>query len=409
MARISRDRVVTAIDIGTTKICVLIARIIHNEQIEIIGIGKTPSKGLKKGIVVNISDTICSIQAALKEAELMAEVQVESAYIGVAGSHITSKNSSGMVPVAKQDVRISDIQAVLAAAQAILIPEGQRILHVLSQYYILDNNERVIDPLGMHAVRLEVAAHIILGAVASLENLATCCREAGVEVSDIVLEQLASADAVLIEDEKKLGVAVLDIGGGTSDFVVYQNEAIRHTMVLPVAGNHFTHDVAIGLRVPIADAEEIKKVYGKLYLDDNPGEILFEVGTMEAETTQIIAQPELVAILEPRARELFQIIKQEITEHNLMPFMQTGLVLTGGGSQLNGMQRLAQEIVGVPVRIGDPSVIYDMPSSLRKPMYATSYGLLIHALKKQQQGGRMPQTMMHNTFERMKIWVANFF
>src|SRR5579871_6389307 len=248
MARIFSDRLLVAIDVGTTKICVIVAQQLDNQAVEVVGIGKAPSDGLRKGVVVDVAKTIQSIKAAVKEAEIMAGIEIDAASIGISGGHIQSVNSHGVVPLRRGEIRLQDIENVIAAAKAIPVPEGQQILHVLPQYFMVDSHNKVHYPLGMHGIRLEVMAHIILGATASVQNLVKCCETAGIKVTDIVLEQLASAQAVLSPDERELGIAVLDIGGGTSDLALYQQNNIRHTKVIPVAGNHFTNDIAVGLR-----------------------------------------------------------------------------------------------------------------------------------------------------------------
>jgi cell division protein FtsA len=276
---------------------------------------------------------------------------------------------------------------------------------------VIDSQTKVQDPLGMHGIRLEVQAHIILGAIASVQNLVKCCEMAGIKVSDIILEQLASADAVLSEDERELGVAVLDIGGGTSDLAMYQNGSIRHTFVLPVAGNHFTNDIAIGLRTSLQDAERIKKEYGLASIDALEDDTIFEVDTVYGNEKKLVQQTELVNILSPRAQELLSLIHEEIIKRKLQPFMATGLVLTGGGSLLQGMQPLAQQIFGCPVRIGVPRLAHTMPESLESPIYATAYGLLIHMLAKSSYGSMdsLSGPMMNRVLLRMKSWISDFF
>ena len=402
---------ITSIDVGTTKICVLIGRILDNQQIEILGVGKTPSDGLHKGVVVDVSKTIYSITSAIKEAEIMANITVESAYIGISGGHIQSRNSHGVVPVKRGLIRKTDVMHVLAAAQAIPISEGLQILHVLPQYFVIDGQEKVHDPIGMHGIRLEVQAHIILGAVTSIQNLVKCCEHAGIQVNDIILEQLASADAVLSNDECELGVAVLDIGGGTSDLAIYQHGSIRHTMVLPVAGNHFTQDLAIGLRITRNEAERIKKEYGIACPAILESDELIEVEMVQGCDRQIVQRTDLARILQPRAQELLSLVHKEIITQNLLSFVTTGIVLTGGGSLLAGMQESTEQIFDMPVRIGKPQILFDLPDTLRSPIYATGYGLLVHVLKKAQKKSLL---IAHASFskrviERMKSWVLDFF
>ncbi|HSW73898.1 MAG TPA: cell division protein FtsA [Candidatus Limnocylindria bacterium] len=412
MGKLFSDRIVTAIDIGTTKICVIIAQHLDNGRVEILGIGKSPSDGLRKGVVVDVGKTIYSIKTAVKEAELMAGFAIESAYIGISGGHIQSLNSQGIVPIKRGEIRLTDIENVMSAARAIPIPEGQQILHVLPQYFVIDGHERVHYPLGMHGIRLEVNTHIILGAIASVQNLVKCCEMAGIKVKDIILEQLASAQAVLSPDERELGIAVLDIGGGTSDLALYQHGNIRHTMVLPVAGNHFTNDVAVGLRTTLKEAERIKHAYGYAALELLEKDELIEIEMVQGNQKHIVCVSELVGILEPRARELLVLVHKEITKHKLQPFMPAGLVLTGGSSLLRGMHDVAHKIFDIPVRIGHVRVTYDLPESLSSPMYATGYGLILYAVQqmhKELPGDTTQGPLSKRIAARMKSWVSDFF
>ncbi len=411
MARICFDKIISSIDVGTTKICVFIAQQLEDQRFEIIGIGKAPSDGLSKGVVVDVAKTIRSIKSAIKEAEIMAGFSIESAYIGISGSHIISTNSHGVVPIKRDEIRMIDIANALASAQAIPIEKDHQILHVLPQYFIIDSRDKVVDPLGLHGIRLEVQAHIIMGAVSLVQNLIKCCQAAGVNVNDIILEQLASADAVLSDDERELGVAVLDIGGGTSDLAIYQNGSVRHTMVLPVAGNHFTYDIAIGLRTTREDAERIKKQHGMATFNVLEKDELVEIEMVQGVDRQVIRASDLIRILQPRAQELFKLVHDEIIQRDLYPFMPTGLVLTGGGSLLYGMQELAEQVFDLPVRIGCPKVEFDLPESLHNPIYATGYGLLVHALKQKNDVRKSHEDdpVYKRVFERMKLWVADFF
>ncbi len=402
---------IIAIDVGTTKICVLAAQPIDKERLEIVGVGKAPSIGLRKGIVVDISKTIHSIKQAVAEAELMAGCKIESACIGIAGSHIQSINSHGAVPIKREEVTRQDINNVLAAAQAVAIPEGQQILHVLPQYFVVDNHEPLHDPLGMHGVRLEVRVHIITGSIASVQDLVICCEKAGIKATDIVLEQLASARAVLSPDERELGVGILDIGGGTSDLAIYKNGSIIYTMVLPVAGNHFTNDLALGLRITLNDAERIKKECGYVYKDVMQSDGYIDVESVEGGATKHIMYSELSRILQPRGQELFTLVNDSLVKANLQHFLSTGLVLTGGGALLEGIAPLASHIFQIPVRVGKPQIKESMLESLDNPMYATGYGLLLHALKKQDAAHieRMSGPLVVKIVSRMKSWVSDFF
>jgi len=411
MARVFKDRIVTAIDVGTTKICVLIAQRLADNQLEILGVGKAPSNGLSKGVVVNVAKTVRSVKSALEEAELMAGFEIESAYVGISGGHIQSVNSHGVVPIKKGSVRSSDIESVLNAARAVPVAEGYQILHVLPQYFVVDGQDRLSDPTDMSGVRLEVQAHIILGAITSVQNLVKCCESAGIKVNDIILEQLASADAVLSDDEKELGSAVLDIGGGTSDLALYRYGSIRHTMVLPVAGNHFTQDIAIGLRTTNKEAERIKKEYGLACRHLIEHDFTITIKDVHGTLDKQISQQTLTHILEARTRELLELIKQEIKEKQLESFVQAGFVITGGGSLLGGIQEIAHIIFKKPVRIGIPDIVYALPESLSSPVYATSYGLLVHAVKKQGDNviHALSGPLYKKIFARMSSWVSDFF
>lgn len=410
MSNVFSDRLIVAIDVGTTKICVLVAEKMGDDHFAIIGIGKAPSEGLKKGVVVNIGQTVHSIKMAVKEAELMSGTTIGSAYVGISGSHIHSMNSPGAVPIKRGIVRTQDIDNAIAAAQAVQLPEGQHILHVLPQYFVVDGNERINDPLGMHGVRLEVLTHIITGSTASVADLVSCCEQAGVQVRDVILEPLASAHAVLSEDEQELGAGILDIGGGTSDFAVYQHGTIRHTMVLPIAGTQFTRDIAIGLRTTIEEAERVKRDHAAAHMSFVNPELPIEALCIQGKDKQQISHEHLVMVVNARAYELLQFIKKDIDKFYISDYMSSGLVLTGGGALLHGLDTLAKEVLEVPVRVGMPQITYDMPMSLKSPIYATAYGLLVCALKK----GSAHATTTHEPFTKrlfssMRSWVSDFF
>jgi cell division protein FtsA len=410
VAKVFSDRSVVAIDVGTTKICVLVAERLADDHMVIIGIGKAPSVGLKKGVVINIGQTIQSIKMAIQEAELMSGMTISSAYVGISGGHIKSINSSGAVPIKRNTVKVQDINNVIAVSQAIPIPEGQHILHVLPQYFTVDRQERITDPIGMHGVRLEVVTHIITGATASVQNLVSCCEQAGVQVKDIILEPLASAYAVLSSDEQELGAGILDIGGGTSDFAVFQHGTIRHTMVWPVAGTQFTRDIAIGLHTTLEEAERIKREYGAAHPSYRDESRMIDAVNVEGLVSQSFAHQYLIGIVNARAQELLMLVKKYIDMYDIRDTMVSGLVLTGGGSLLVGLDLLAREILKIPVRIGIPKISFDMPVSLKSPMYATAYGLLMCALKK---GAAHPELsgepFVKRVFTSMKSWISDFF
>lgn len=410
MAKVFSGKVITAIDVGTTKICVLVANQLDKDNIEIIGVGKAPSDGLKKGVVVDIARTVKSIKNAVKEAEIMSGQTIESAIIGISGGHIKSVNSSGAVPIKSGQVKESDINNVIEAAKAVPVKEGQQILHVLPQYFVIDGGDKLHDPLEMHGIRLEVQAHIITGSVASVQNLVKCVESAGVKVKDIILEQLASASAVLSEDERLLGVGVLDIGGGTTDMALYQNGSIRHTMVLPVAGGHFTNDIAVGLRTTIDDAERVKKLYGFAsceYIQENTS---IEVEEVQGKTKKLVELKDLVSIIEARATEMLLIVGQEIKSKNLQSFVTSGFVITGGGSLLKDIDKLAQGILGLPVRVGFPRLQFGISDSLDSPIYATGYGMLLYSIKNNKENfSTIEGPALKRILFKMKSWVSDFF
>jgi len=404
------DRLIAAIDIGTTKICVLIAQQIDDHTVDIIGIGKAPSLGLARGVVVDIAPAVHSIKTALKEAEMMAGCSVESAYIGVSGGHIHSFNSHGMVAIKQGEIRQFDIMHVINAAKAVPLPEGQQLLHALPQFFTIDNEHIVRDPLGMYGVRLEAQVHLITGSVGSVQNLVRCCEMAGVKVRDIILEPLASADAVLSDDERELGIGMLDIGGGTSDFAIYQQGNIRYTKVFPIAGNIFTNDLAVCLRTTVKDAERVKKEYGISDISLLTQNMPIEIEQVYGHDQQTVMLADVLQVLESRAEELLHMLSVEISKNKLQTFMHTGLVLTGGGSLLHGLTQQAEFILNMPVRVGRPRVQLSFKNALDNPMYATGYGLLIHSLKKnnsQMQVGSGP--LSSRVFSRMKSWVMDLF
>jgi cell division protein FtsA len=319
-------------------------------------------------------------------------------------------NSPGAVPIKRGVVRVQDISNAIEAAQAVQLPEGQHVLHVLPQYFVVDGHDRVNDPIGMHGVRLEVLTHIITGSTASVADLVSCCEQAGVQVRDIILEPLASAHAVLSVDEQELGAGILDIGGGTSDFAVYQHGTIRHTMVLPIAGSQFTRDIAIGLRTTLEEAERIKRDYAAAHLSYVNREQNIDAVCIQGSERQQIPHEHLVMVVNARAYELLQFIKKDIEKFYITDYMASGLVLTGGGAVLRGLDALAQEVLEVPVRIGLPQITYDMPMSLKSPIYATAYGLLVCAVSKgSAHTDTAHEPFAKRLFSSMKSWVSDFF
>lgn len=409
---------IVAMDIGTTKICVLVAEVDSKGKIEVLGIGQHPSYGLKKGVVVNISATVDSIKKAVKKAEAMSGVTISSATVGISGGHIQSINSSGVVAIKRKDVSQDDVDRVIEAARAIPLKEDREVLHVLPQFFRVDGDELVQDSLGMHGIRLEAQVHVITGAVSSAQNIIKSCEMAGIQVMDIVLEQIASADAVLTQTERELGAGIIDIGGGTTDFAIYKGGRIRHSKVIPIAGNHFTNDLAIGLSIPLKKSEEIKRKFGfvseELYLDQEKDHLdvplEFEGGRKSVDTYS------LFEILQPRAQELFELLSDEVYQLRLRSFMPSGIVLTGGGALLSGMKELAETVFDMPVRVGYPckrsgSEFKEViPDILKSPVYSTGYGLLIYIMKENDRSllSGEKDVMVSKVFSRMKSWIYDF-
>lgn len=405
------DNILTAIDIGTTKICVLIAQPIDNDTLDIIGIGKAPSCGISKGMIVDVSQSVRSIKSAIKEAELMAGCTVENVIVGISGAHVQSFVSQGMVPIRGGKIKESDISSVLTAAKAVTLKEGQQILHAIAQGYTVDGHPVMSEPVGVYGVRLEAKAHIITGSIASVQNLVRCCQLAEVTVEDVILEPLASAQAVLSPDEKNLGVGILDIGGGTTDFAIYNNGLIRHTKIFPVAGNHVTRDIALCLRTTLKDAQRVKHEYGHSLVSENILEEEIKIEMVQGDDQMSTTVRELSSIIEPRMEELLKMVNKEILANSLLDYMSAGLVITGGGSLLNLIESHAQMITSISTRVGKPRVPEIFKESLQNPSYSTSYGLLLFKLRnsKYDLNNRTDVPLFSKVLWRMKSWVTDFF
>ncbi|MBL4588105.1 cell division protein FtsA [Candidatus Babeliales bacterium] len=410
-------KVVTAIDIGTTKICVLIGIADGKGGIEVIGMGTAPSHGLKKGVIVDIGLTVQAIKIAIILAEKNSGLTVGPVVVGISGGHIQSFNSKGVVAIKRRDVMPDDIERVIEAAKAVPIPQDREILQIIPQYFRVDGQENVLDSLGMHGIRLEAQVHIITGAVSSAHNIITACELAGLKVEDIVLEQIASAEAVLTDSERELGVGILDIGGGTSDFALYRSGRIMHSKVIPIAGNHFTNDLAIGLEASLKISEDVKRKYGFVTEESY---INFDTALLELtrEVDQKVKKVELYRVyqvLNPRAEEVFDFLHEEMMLYHLKEIMPLGLVLTGGGALLRGMEELAQTILDIPIRVGIPFSDSDdnallVPDSIKSPIYATGYGLLLYAVRGQQAVSESLKNIpiMSRVLHRMKSWIYEY-
>jgi len=402
---------IVGLDIGTSKVVAVVAEVMPDGRHEVIGLGQHESKGLKKGVVVNIEATVESIQRALEEAELMADCKIRHVYTGIAGSHIRSINSRGMVAIKDKEVTAADVMRVIETAKAINISTDQQLLHTVPQEFIVDNQDDVREPIGMSGIRLEVKVHIVTGAVSAVQNIVKCVRRCGLEVADLILQPMASADAVLTPDEKELGVVLIDIGGGTTDVAVFSEGAIRHTVTIPIAGDQITNDIAMALRTPTAEAEEIKIRYGvaKQTLAD-PNQTLEVPGLGDREPRSMSRQS-LAAVIEPRVEELFAFVQQVIRESGYEDVLSSGVVLTGGTSIMPGMAELAEDVFLKPTRIGMPGYQGQLSDVVRSPRYATVLGLLLEA-KKQYLRGHLVSRQEGSAkavWQRIKEWFFGTF
>jgi cell division protein FtsA len=411
MARKPERNVIVGLDIGTSKVVALVGEITADASIEVIGLGSQPSRGLKKGVVVNIESTVQSIQRAVEEAELMADCEINAVYAGIAGSHVRSLNSHGVVAIRDREVTHGDVEHVIDAAKAVAIPADQRILHVLPQEFIIDGQEGIRDPIGMSGVRLEAKVHIVTGADSAAQNIIKCVQRCGLVVEDVVLEQLASSFAVLTDDEKELGVCLVDVGGGTTDIAVFGNGAIRHTAVIPIAGDQVTNDIAVSMRTPTQYAEDIKIRYAcALSQLANPDESI-EVPSVGDRPARRLARQTLAEIVEPRYEELFNLIREELRRSGFEEMIAAGIVLTGGSARMEGAIELAEEIFHVPVRLGLPGQVKGLGDVVRSPIYSTAVGLLLYARENSAPASRAAALggNVAGVFERMKSWFKGNF
>lgn len=406
------QNLIVALDVGTSKIAALVGQVADDGQIEVIGFGSHPSHGLKRGVVVNIESTVQSMQRAIEEAELMAGCQINSAFTGIAGSHIRSFNSHGIVAIRDREVNQSDVDRVIDAAKALAIPADQKILHVVPQQFIIDAQEGVREPVGMSGVRLEAKVHIVTGAVSAAQNISKCVRRCGLEVSDMVLEQLASSHAVLTEDEKELGVCLIDIGGGTTDIAIFTEGAIRHTAVIPIAGDHVTSDIAVALRTPMQYAERIKIKYASVSSDmPNSQESIQVQSAASLRPPKQIQKNELAQVVKARYEELFALILAELRRSGFEDLIAAGIVITGGASKVHGCVELAEKMFQMPVRLGMPQNVRGLVDVRDNPVYATGVGLLLYGW--QQQEGLSGEFGLDRTeagiWKRMKKWFQGHF
>ncbi|MEZ4600174.1 MAG: cell division protein FtsA [Syntrophotaleaceae bacterium] len=406
----NRENLIVGLDIGTTKICAIVGNLTE-DGLDIVGIGTSPSRGLRKGVVINIESTVESIRKALREAELMAGCEIRSVFAGIAGGHIRGFNSQGVIAIKNREVTTEDVARVIDAAKALAIPMDREVIHVLPQEFIIDDQDGIKEPLGMSGVRLEAKVHIVTGAVASAQNIVKSCNRANVNVSDIVLEQLASSDAVLSPDEKELGVALVDIGGGTTDIAIFVDGAIKHTSVLALGGNHLTNDIAVGLRTPMAEAEKIKKQYGCCMTSMVGKDETIEVPSVGGREPRILSRQLLAEILEPRVEEIFTLVNREIIRSGYEELIASGVVITGGTTILPGMPEMAEQIFNLPVRRGFPQGIGGLIDVVNSPIYATGVGLVKYGSRNMKAHKFMigQENVFDKVVRRMKEWFSEFF
>jgi cell division protein FtsA len=409
MSRDTKDLIV-GLDIGTSKIVAIVAELTPEGRLEILGIGSQESKGLKKGVVVNIEATVNAISRVIQEVELMADCKVKEVYTGIAGSHIRSFNSNGMVAIKDKEVTPMDVDRVIETARAMPIPSDQQILHILTQEFIVDGQDGVREPIGMSGVRLEVKVHIVTGAVSAAQNIVKCVRRCGLEVVDLVLQPLASSFAVLTEDERELGVCLVDIGGGTTDIAVFTQGAIRHTAVIPIAGDQITNDIAMALRTPTLDAEEVKVRYGVALQQLADAEELVEVPGIGERGSRTLSRQALADVIEPRVTELFELIQAELRRSGYEELLSSGIVLTGGSSTMSGMVELGEELFHMPVRLGIPKYAGGLADVVQHPRYATAMGLLLEGVAQKKRGIQAHQTRtFKQVLANMKSWFEKNF
>lgn len=393
------------IDIGTSKIVCIVGEVTAEGKMKIVGVGQHPSKGLKRGVVVNLEATVDSIQKAVERAEEMADFPIRTIYAGIAGSHIRSFNSHGIVAISANEVSDADVDRVIDAARAVAIPADQKILHILPQEFIIDSQDGIKEPVGMSGVRLEAKVHIVTGAVSSAQNIEKCIVQCGLQSTDIILEQLASSYAVLNDDEKELGVCMVDIGGGTTDVAIFTDGAIRHTAVIPIAGDQVTNDIAIAFRTPTRSAEKVKLEHARCLADKSSADRMIEISGVADRAAKQISEGALAQVVQPRYEELFSLIKFELRKSGFEDLIPSGIVLTGGASKVTNALDLAEQIFEMPVRIGSPSNVEGPSEITGNPIYATAVGLLQYGIAQSYDGVTCSsQRSSGSFFSKVKCW-----
>lgn len=408
MAKKAPRSLIVGLDIGTSKVAAIVGELNGENQIEVIGIGSAPSRGLKKGVVVNLESTVTSIQRAVEEAELMAGCTISSVYVGIAGSHIKSLNSHGIVAIKDKEVTQHDIDRVIDSARAVAIPADQKIIHILPQEFAIDMQDGIKEPVGMSGIRLEARVHMVTGSVSAAQNIIKCIRRCGLEVDDIVLEQLASCMSVLTDDEKDLGVCLIDIGGGTTDIAVFADGAIKHTAVIPIAGDQVTNDIAVALRTPMPNAEDIKRKHACALASMANIEESIEVASIGERPPRRISSQNLAEIIGPRYEELLLLVQAELRRSGYEDAIAAGMVLTGGSAKVKGLVELAEEIFHSPVRIGIPQHVVGLMEVIQNPIYSTGVGLLLYGNDRLSAAGGMDDEG-EGLFAKIKSWLQGNF
>jgi cell division protein FtsA len=400
-----REEIIVGLDIGTTKICTIVAET-DGRNCNIIGIGSHPSVGLRKGVVVNMEATVESIKKAVSEAEMMAGCEISSVYAGIAGGHITGFNSNGIIAIKGDEVTQADVDRVIEAARAVAIPMDREVIHVLPQEFIVDGEPGINNPVGMAGVRLEAKIHIVTGAVTSAQNIVKCANNAGLDVCDIILEPIASSEAVMNAEEKEVGTGLIDIGGGTTDLAIFSGNNIRHTFVLAIGGNNMTNDISIGLRTPMTEAERIKLKFGTCLPDRVKNDESIEISDISGRGTRRLPRQILAEILEPRVEEIFTLVKREIHRAGMKESVSSGIILTGGASLLEGVTEIAESVFELPVRIGVPQGISGLVDVVNNPMYATGVGLVLYGARNQDKKKFRIRdaNIFHRIMKRMRSW-----
>jgi cell division protein FtsA len=405
-----KHSIVAGLDIGTSKVCTVVGEM-TDQGVEIIGLGTHPSQGLRKGVVINIESTVAAIKKAVEEAELMAGCEIHTVFTGIAGGHIKGFNSHGIVAVKNKEVGARDLDRVLDAAKAVAIPQDQEVLHVLPQDYVIDDQDGIKQPLGMSGVRLEARVHIVTGAVTATQNVVKCCNRAGLTVAEIVFMPLTAAESVLTEEERELGVAVVDMGAGTTELAVYHDGMVKHTVVLPIGGHHVTNDIATGLRTPFGDAERIKQRFGLAKAALVPEDERVEVPSAAGKSAGSVSRQILCEIIEPRLDEVFQLVRKEIEKSGYEESLPSGVVMTGGSMLLPGAVEMAEEIFGMPVRLGTPMHIRGLVDVISSPVYAAGTGLVLYGMQRQERNffRIRDENLLAKVKHRMSDWWSDFF